>query len=58
MMVCESNNGAFTRFFNLLPRPLRLGLQAGSYGFEYSDEDMSEGAVDIENQYYNSKGSI
>ena len=29
---------------------------AGSYGFEYSDEEMSEGAVDIENQYYNSKG--
>lgn len=31
-------------------------LCAGSYGFEYSDESMSEGAVDIENQYYNSKG--
>lgn len=28
------------------------------YGFEYSSEDMSEGNVDIENQYYNSKGMI
>jgi hypothetical protein len=33
-------------------------LRAGSYGFEYSDESMSEGAVDIENQYYNSKGAF
>jgi len=26
------------------------------YGFEYSDEDYGEEDVDIENQYYNSKG--
>lgn len=26
------------------------------YGFEYSDEDYIEEDVDIENQYYNSKG--
>ena len=26
------------------------------YGFEYSDEDVEEEDVDIENQYYNSKG--
>lgn len=26
------------------------------YGFEYSDEDVQEEDVDIENQYYNSKG--
>jgi hypothetical protein len=26
------------------------------YGFEYSDEDNQEEDVDIENQYYNSKG--
>lgn len=26
------------------------------YGFEYSDEDPEEEDVDIENQYYNSKG--
>lgn len=28
------------------------------YGFEYSDEEPEEQDVDIENQYYNSKGSI
>lgn len=27
------------------------------YGFEYSDEDVEEEDVDIENQYYNSKGT-
>lgn len=27
------------------------------YGFEYSDEELEEQDVDIENQYYNSKGS-
>lgn len=26
------------------------------YGFEYSDEEQEEEDVDIENQYYNSKG--
>ena len=28
------------------------------YGFEYSDEDNQEEDVDIENQYYNSKGVL
>mmetsp|Transcript_33977 Transcript_33977/g.57073 ORF Transcript_33977/g.57073 Transcript_33977/m.57073 type:complete len:147 (-) Transcript_33977:15-455(-) len=28
------------------------------YGFEYSDEEPEEEDVDIENQYYNSKGSL
>eukprot|EP00889_Picochlorum_renovo_P008706 jgi/Picre1/35736/NNA_003196.t1 len=28
------------------------------YGFEYSDDDYAEEDVDIENQYYNSKGEI
>ena len=27
------------------------------YGFEYSDEEQEEQDVDIENQYYNSKGA-
>jgi hypothetical protein len=27
------------------------------YGFEYSDDDYAEEDVDIENQYYNSKGA-
>ena len=38
---------------------LRTSQQAAShvdYGFEYSDEDVEEEDVDIENQYYNSKG--
>lgn len=26
------------------------------YGFEYSEEEQEEQDVDIENQYYNSKG--
>jgi hypothetical protein len=28
------------------------------YGFEYSDDEPEEQDVDIENQYYNSKGSL
>lgn len=28
------------------------------YGFEYSDEEPEEQDVDIENQYYNSKGAV
>ncbi len=28
------------------------------YGFEYSDEEYGEEDVDIENQYYNSKGQL
>ena len=28
------------------------------YGFEYSDEEQEEQDVDIENQYYNSKGKL
>ena len=28
------------------------------YGFEYSDEEPEEQDVDIENQYYNSKGYL
>lgn len=28
------------------------------YGFEYSDEEPEEQDVDIENQYYNSKGTV
>jgi len=28
------------------------------YGFEYSDDDYEEEDVDIENQYYNSKGLL
>jgi hypothetical protein len=27
------------------------------YGFEYSDDEYAEEDVDIENQYYNSKGT-
>ena len=27
------------------------------YGFEYSDEEQDEEQVDVENQYYNAKGS-
>ena len=29
---------------------------AADYGFEYSDEEVQEDDIDIENQYYNSKG--
>ena len=28
------------------------------YGFEYSDDEYAEEDVDIENQYYNSKGAL
>lgn len=28
------------------------------YGFEYSEEEPEEQDVDIENQYYNSKGEV
>ena len=32
-------------------------MSDADYGFEYSDEDVQEEDVDIENQYYNSKGA-
>lgn len=37
-----------------------MGLDADmeDYGFEYSEEEPEEQDVDIENQYYNSKGKI
>ena len=36
----------------------RLNAAAhADYGFEYSDEEVGEEDVDIENQYYNSKGT-
>ena len=28
------------------------------YGFEYSDDEAEQEDVDIENQYYNSKGTL
>jgi len=28
------------------------------YGFEYSDEELDEEQVDVENQYYNAKGTL
>ncbi|KAK4785657.1 hypothetical protein SAY86_002346 [Trapa natans] len=42
------------------PRPSRGCADADmeDYGFEYSDEEPEEQDVDIENQYYNSKGMI
>jgi len=33
-------------------------LMCADYGFEYSDEEPEEEDVDIENQYYNSKGKL
>lgn len=33
-----------------------LSPHHADYGFEYSDEEVEEEDVDIENQYYNSKG--
>lgn len=35
-----------------------LQYDAADYGFEYSDEEIEEEDVDIENQYYNSKGRV
>ncbi len=32
-------------------------VSVADYGFEYSDEEVEEEDVDIENQYYNSKGT-
>ena len=42
---------------SIAPRSIAMN-SAGSYGFEYSDEDMSTGAVDIENEYYKAKGVL
>ncbi len=36
--------------------PQTLLIYYSDYGFEYSDEEPEEEDVDIENQYYNSKG--
>ena len=46
----------------VLSLSLSLSLSGGSllctdYGFEYSDDEAQEEDVDIENQYYNSKGA-
>ena len=38
------------------PALRRLQSDMEDYGFEYSDEEVEEQDVDIENQYYNSKG--
>ena len=42
----------------LLDKNFSASQQSGhaDYGFEYSDEEVEEEDVDIENQYYNSKG--
>lgn len=34
-----------------------LDADMEDYGFEYSDDEPEEQDVDIENQYYNSKGN-
>lgn len=36
----------------------KLDADMEDYGFEYSDEEPEEQDVDIENQYYNSKGKV
>ena len=41
-----------------LSRRSTLRCQRLHAGFEYSDEDDEEQDVDIENQYYNSKGLL
>lgn len=47
-----------TRTCLILDMNVSASLQYGhaDYGFEYSDEEVEEEDVDIENQYYNSKG--
>ena len=35
-----------------------LDADMEDYGFEYSEEEAEEQDVDIENQYYNSKGTL
>ena len=41
-----SGQNGFNNIFGML----------ADYGFEYSDDNVEEEDVDIENQYYNSKG--
>ena len=46
-------------FFNVFLKKLFwwvLDADMEDYGFEYSEEEPEEQDVDIENQYYNSKG--
>lgn len=43
-------------WFGLLCVFLLLDADMEDYGFEYSEEEPEEQDVDIENQYYNSKG--
>lgn len=42
--------------FDILIFLLGVDADMEDYGFEYSDEEPEEQDVDIENQYYNSKG--
>ena len=44
--------------FFLIAANLFSDADMEDYGFEYSDEEPEEQDVDIENQYYNSKGSF
>jgi hypothetical protein len=41
-----------------VPYALQGDSDMDDYGFEYSDDDYIEEDVDIENQYYNSKGML
>lgn len=40
-----------------VPPPRPVHCVRADYGFEYSDEEPEEEDVDVENQYYNSKGA-
>ena len=48
-------NGLLIKWFGILWHSVDADME--DYGFEYSEEEPEEQDVDIENQYYNSKGT-
>lgn len=50
-----SSVSMYLQFFSFFLSHLDADME--DYGFEYSEEEPEEQDVDIENQYYNSKGT-
>ena len=57
-IACARGGGTFSGACAAALQPGRAMSDGEDYGFEYSDDDQEEEDVNIENQYYNSKGLL
>ena len=57
-LACARGGGTFSGACAAALQPGRAMSDGEDYGFEYSDDDQEEEDVNIENQYYNSKGLL